>query len=574
MQKTGLKTFVYSFSVSLFAIFAANGMYWHDSNPVSSEIKIPNKNIMLFLKDEPQNPSNSFVPVKKIALSVLPDVQTQPSSGLDLDSEIILADELSLPEIPLEFGESLFEHQPPAEGSGLLVAENAAPKPKRTLQETKDISKPDKIVIPLQVPDAAGIERPSEAQHKDTSEIRVVKNDNLAADKTILQNDKNSSQSLGLPTLPASEPQDLMPKKDKELLIAEADNEPFFLPLEKNGNPASRAKNIVVKNSGAQNQVALVDKSVPIHSMESSFAKETSAAQEDKAPKWESMKEKKPTQESPWLVAKAEGALKNQRLSEEAFYKKEDLNINDVLAPQTIYYYFVKIASEIFINLLIPIPEDILNEENLTPQLSYPPEGAPKKTDQTAQLSAKETSPVEPQTPTEEKTEQGTAPQKNKILASLGAIFSPASQAEEESKKAASKEEQASALKQAREKKKSSPLGKIMPTEMRLSFQPNRAEISGQTLRWIQAFATKAAENNNMTIEIRIDGTSAMDLQQKRLNLLQNILTDKGVAFSKINTVFTQREPNSFIIKTITHNNIKGANRNLNKAADGYYLRW
>ena len=117
-------------------------------------------------------------------------------------------------------------------------------------------------------------------------------------------------------------------------------------------------------------------------------------------------------------------------------------------------------------------------------------------------------------------------------------------------------------------------MGKIMPTEMRLSFQPNRAEISGQTLRWIQAFAAKAAENGDMSIEIRIDGTAAMDLQQKRLNLLHNILADKGVEYSKINTVFTQREPNSFIIKTITHNKPKGVNGNLNKAANGHYITW
>ena len=86
---------------------------------------------------------------------------------------------------------------------------------------------------------------------------------------------------------------------------------------------------------------------------------------------------------------------------------------------------------------------------------------------------------------------------------------------------------------------------------MRLSFQPNRAEISGQTLRWVQAFATNVAKNNSSQLEIRIDGTSTTALQQKRLNLLYNILNSKGVEEYKINTVFTQREPNSFIIRII-----------------------
>ncbi|MFR1032620.1 MAG: hypothetical protein ACLSFR_00175 [Alphaproteobacteria bacterium] len=115
-----------------------------------------------------------------------------------------------------------------------------------------------------------------------------------------------------------------------------------------------------------------------------------------------------------------------------------------------------------------------------------------------------------------------------------------------------------------------------MPTEMRLSFQPNRAEISGQTLRWIQAFAGKAADDPAMSIEIRIDGTSGMELQQKRLNLLHNILTNKGVEYSKINTVFTNREPNSFIIRTITRNNIntETTKGRMNKPRESYYLQW
>ena len=131
-------------------------------------------------------------------------------------------------------------------------------------------------------------------------------------------------------------------------------------------------------------------------------------------------------------------------------------------------------------------------------------------------------------------------------------------------------------VKEKIKRNKKSSKGRIMPTEMRLSFQPNRAEISGQTLRWIQAFAKRTAEDKNAAIEIRIDGTNSMELQQKRLNLLHNILTNKGVSYGKINTVFTNREPNSFIIRTISlgndtsKNNQKGTiNRNT-----GYYLQW
>ena len=95
----------------------------------------------------------------------------------------------------------------------------------------------------------------------------------------------------------------------------------------------------------------------------------------------------------------------------------------------------------------------------------------------------------------------------------------------------------------------------IMPAELRLSFAPNRAEISGQTLRWIYAFAVNARDHNDVYVEVRIDGTSSYALQQKRLNLLSSIFASRGVDYRKIHTVFTSREPNSFIIRNIRFNN-------------------
>ena len=110
---------------------------------------------------------------------------------------------------------------------------------------------------------------------------------------------------------------------------------------------------------------------------------------------------------------------------------------------------------------------------------------------------------------------------------------------------------------------------------MRLSFQPGRAEISGTTLRWIEAFANKVNDDPAVILEVRIDRTSSFDLQQKRLNLLYNILINKGVDYEKINTVFTTREPNSFIIRTLRINENVGNNikKNDNRRAL-YYQSW
>ena len=598
MPKTGLKTFVYSFSASLFAIFAANGIYWHNRPSAPSEIKIPSKNIVLFLKNGPANPSNLSAPVKKIALSILPEVkQKQDADRFDRDvdkygdEEIIMADNFEMPEIPLEIELPRFDtpteavpetpkqqrrapiltaEEKPSEPrhAPVLVAENAAPKPRPARQE--EIRKPEKIVIPLQVPEAAGIDQPkAEALPHTPAE--------------------NTATAQRESPAPKSKPrqQDAPPA----LLMAQADEPIPLLPLEKSGDTAAlRTNKVRIGSPHELEQVALADKTVPIRSMEEN----KNNSQKEKAPPappaWESMAEKSPDAGSPWLVAKADGALKNNRVAAESYYQKEEAEIQKALNPGGQSSPGVKVAAETVKNLLIPIPEDILNDENLTPQLSYSPNGKEDAAEKAAgenktpensnsQISGSQTALTEnrpsaaPETKNAASAADDQDSQRSKLLSSLNSIFSANTNVKKEPKTA----EKKSILSEERKKfQKADRVGKIMPTEMRLSFQPNRAEISGQTLRWIQAFAAKAAEDNNMAIEIRIDGTSAMDLQQKRLNLLHNILTNKGVEYSKINTVFTQREPNSFIIKTITRNNSnqKGVNGNLNKAANGYYQQW
>ena len=72
MENTAFKTFVYSFVFSLFMIFGINGLFF-DTRPAEQNLKISNKNITLFLKND-TIPSTKPLPVKKIALSVLPDI--------------------------------------------------------------------------------------------------------------------------------------------------------------------------------------------------------------------------------------------------------------------------------------------------------------------------------------------------------------------------------------------------------------------------------------------------------------------------------------------------------------------
>ena len=62
-------------------------------------------------------------------------------------------------------------------------------------------------------------------------------------------------------------------------------------------------------------------------------------------------------------------------------------------------------------------------------------------------------------------------------------------------------------------------------------------------------------------------------MQQKRLNLLYNILTANGVEYNKINTVFADREANSFVVRAVK---IAGGVKE-KKEIDGwkrYYQPW
>jgi hypothetical protein len=156
------------------------------------------------------------------------------------------------------------------------------------------------------------------------------------------------------------------------------------------------------------------------------------------------------------------------------------------------------------------------------------------------------------------------------IMDALTSIFNRPQKQSAPSKAKAMDKLKAKRAKLKRKKSDSSDVT-IMPTEIRLSFQPNRAEISGQTLRWVQAFATKVAQTSGMVLEARIDGTSSTQLQQKRLNLLYNILTNKGLDSSSINTVFTSRDPNSFVLRTIkTGDNKQG----VNNQKTNRYIQW
>ncbi len=556
MTKSGLKTFVCSFILSLFMIFSINGAFLRVPPQKNDNLKISNQNITLFLKKEATvSAPLKTKEVKKIALSLPVHAPSAPPA--DEPSQV------PAPAAPL----------PNTSSEEAAVIENYPQFIKKKIHVADDLI--ENLEIPLQKAPAM-------------QEIKLA-----AAD--IAQPSPIAAKTKEKP-LPADKTAEARPEKAHAPVI----------PLEK-GTLAPEKQNKEVRLAQSSDfeeaHIALTSAQVPIASMKTEKDEKKS---EQNAGQWISMKEKKSREgsdETPWAVAKGASHPVNQLLAEEKFFKetqqenakiKKAVKIDDPIKSRKHLTndYELQLASKTVDNILIPIPKEILEDETLTPKLVSSEDELSKEKEAELELKYKEEmleeedehkKPAQAQK-TEislQAEEQILSPQKEEsssILKSLNSIFSSSDSnvrpplAEEPESNALS-----SKIKKWKSKLKKDKVQKILPVEMRLSFQPNRAEISGQTLRWIKAFANKARLDNSTALEIRIDGTNFQDLQQKRLTLLHNILLHDGVLQEKINTVFTEREPNSFIIRTVkVNNNTKNGNKEGNKTINqpGRYLQW
>ena len=245
-----------------------------------------------------------------------------------------------------------------------------------------------------------------------------------------------------------------------------------------------------------------------------------------------------------------------------------------------------KVAYKMMKNILIPIPDEIANDENLTPQLSYSAKN--KKID--AELKNKQQEEEREAKEREElaKSQQKIDDAQSKTLTdSITDWFAKGKtkekvnviiQEEETGKDDADEdyeedeEEESAFSKLLGLNKKKKGAKNIVPSELKLFFQPNRAEISGQTLEWLRAFSQNAVKDDEVTVEIRIDGSGSYELQQKRLNLLYTIFANNGVNYDKINIIFTARDPNSFIIRNVKYALENKADEAKNKKKGPWYL--
>ena len=588
MRKKAVKNFVYSFLFSLLAVAAVGKVFFRapetPKNQTGNKV-IKTQDISLFSKPKD-------LTVRQVAAATAVDV----SAIEDLTAPAPAAD-VAAPKEALE--------QKPE-----VLAENTVTATSQTVIKSSintDLAAAQEIVLEPEEIASAQVAAPA---YEQSGIVYADISDTLQDEKT--QNIILSKPSEPLKVLYAPEDKDI---NAENIVVAEntvTDNAALSVaPLEDNEIPLVETsgtlhKQIEVQNSASGSEIAMLEPNVLVNTIEEAEAPEekTLAEADLKQNEWQQMSEKQP-EESPWVVAKGNRFAKNKAVVEQFAQSEQPLEETPVAAEEeadesqpkpeeqtsllrpaaedenislalkeedgNISGGETKVAYQMVPNLLIPIPDDIANDPNLTPQLSYSPDDKPAKKDEVKEPAA--TAPNDDGGLNEDEKKTG-------LFKSITSWFAG-------NKDKSKDENPQTEISQLSGQSRStfdffgvgnkfpgqSKPAKILPAELRLSFQPNRAEISGQTLRWIHAFADNARDNDDLYIEIRIDGTSSFALQKKRLNLLSTILANRGVDYRKINIVFTSREPNSFIIRNIRFNNNEEVVINKDNGSS-YYRPW
>lgn len=535
MQKTAIKTFLLSFSVSMLAIAVANRTFLYKKSSDVVAYDTGNKNISLFIKDL----SSNNHPIKKINLTSLPSIDKAPIEFDDVqafnEGDIIVADEIEIPQNNLaDDYVKVTEAEDVKEQNGLLTADVVYSQD--TPLDNKNVEK--EIVYPRQV--ALSEKAPVISESDEKEELRFFD-------------------------------------------LEEIHRDDVAIPLTFGSGGESWAE-VSIGNPSDLNHVALKSgNSVPIESMSNQDKDDVSVGGEavnDSSKKYT-------IRDNPWVIAKINGVSKNKML------EKEFADVNQEEISQALKtsenVQGVKLASETVKNLIIPIPEKIEKKDNLLPKLAYPEDSPDAKKEKVMNVLSVKKEKQQLLTEIEEETEIPMTPiedikdtaldepkkeEKKGLLTSISSMFSETVDKAKNEAASIKSKLKAKAKKNLKKKTKFKRVKAIIPKEIRMSFQNNKAEISGQTLRWVQAFASKTAKEQGTYLEVRIDRTRSVLLQQRRLNLLYNILMNKGVEYSKIRVVFTDREPNTFILKMVNlTEEEKQATKKINKNSD-MYMQW
>ncbi len=369
-------------------------------------------------------------------------------------------------------------------------------------------------------------EAPSNASQKHNDETRK---ELASAEEQILENDKDSD----------------------ELIIADASEAPqFIIPLKHNFGTTS-ISGTSVSSSTENGPTALASQNVNAQAQ---------------------IKNNTDIETNPWETAEVGNRYitKNKMNEFEKEHKEDMAALDKEKNSEAKSENETKVAYKMVKNILIPIPDEIANDENLTPQLSYSAKN--KKIDANLKKKQSQENTLKGSQTTSKQTEKIDDAQSKSLTDSITDWFAQGNKNKEKINIVAQDDESSKTSDEQSDedydddddegnafsrllglKKKKKNTKTIIPSELKLSFQPNRAEISGQTLEWLRAFSQNAVKDDDVMVEIRIDGSCSYELQQKRLNLLYTIFANNGVNYDKINIIFTARDPNSFIIRNVKY---------------------
>lgn len=545
MQKAAIKAFICSFSISMLAFSVANRAFWYEKNITDTPVNISRKNIALFVK----NLQTYRHPVKKIDLNILADTTPQQDNFGSVDvafNDVITADEPEYISVPLK-------------NTVAATLAEVTPEVQKEVSQTVE----EKIVYAASVP----IEMPVIDEKPVYSPENGIAGDAIKEPENI-NSLKQSVVYAGDNPVNAEE---ITPPPIKIAI----NNAPVPLVYEK----SNKTEEISLGKAEDMNHIAMASEKSSIESMVQNTAEQPSY---NSSKKWQTLND------NPWVIAKANGVNRNLLADE-----MSSAGVNSEVAATFNIQKGTKgvdVAAETVKNLIIPLPEKLADDENLMPKLAYPSSSDDAKKEKIMNArSLREEAKKEQQSllteiDDDDEPEMTLIPDKEQeeekskgksILSSLSNMLSgkkknnvvePQNKPQPKSK--------ASARSAIRRAAKANRPVSIIPKEIKMSFQPNKAEISGQTLRWVQAFATKAAEEENTSLEVRIDGSRPSVLQQRRLNMLYNILTHKGVEYSKINVIFTAREPNSFILRMINSNSKEQENTAKINTYGNNHVQW
>ena len=89
-----------------------------------------------------------------------------------------------------------------------------------------------------------------------------------------------------------------------------------------------------------------------------------------------------------------------------------------------------------------------------------------------------------------------------------------------------------------------------MPHEIRITFYPRASAFSGQTLKWVRAFATAALQDPRLIVEVRASCAEA-SLQDARLKLVKSVLAGAGLSTHQIVINYTDRPVDTMLLRAV-----------------------